>query len=585
MAATPETTIPLAAPAPGDLVGRLREALARLTNTQKIVFIVALAAVAALIVGGILWSRQPEYRVLFSNIGERDGGAIITALDQMNIPYRFSESGTVILIPGERVHETRLRLASQGLPKTGGVGFEVMENQKFGISQFAEQVNFQRALEGELARTIQSISTVQTARVHLAIPKPSVFVRDQQKPSASVLLSLYPGRVLEPIQIAGIQNLVASSVPELPVSNVSVLDQTGAIISQLKSRLTEAGLDPTQIKYVQEIESSVIKRIEDILAPVVGSNNARVQVAADVDFSQTEQTAEQHRPNTTPPDISIRSQQTSETASVNPPAMGIPGALTNQPPVPPTVPLTQPPVPGATPAQQQPAAGQPPIGKIEAAGVLAPLSNAGSPISTRKDSTTNYEVDRTIRHSRQFIGSIRRLSAAVVVNNRKETGRDGKVAAKPLSEAEIKQINDLVKEAMGFSNERGDTLSVVNTSFTVEEKVEVPIPLWKDPENVELAREAMKYLLIAAVIAYLILGVIRPILRTMFPPPPPPPKEEEPAAEGASEAGEGEAEAGEKAEEHVISPFDQKLARAKEIAQKDSKIVAGIINQWIDVNG
>ncbi len=583
MAATPETTIPPITQAPGDLIGRLREAFARLTNTQKIVFIVALAAVIALIVGGILWARQPEYRILFSNIGERDGGAIITALDQMNIPYRFSESGTAVLIPGEKVHETRLRLASQGLPKTGGVGFEVMENQKFGISQFAEQVNYQRALEGELARTIQSISAVQAARVHLAIPKPSVFVRDQQKPSASVLLNLYPGRALEPIQIAGVQNLVASSVPELPVSNVSILDQSGAIISQLKSKLTEAGLDPTQIKYMQEIENSVIKRIEDILAPIVGSNNARVQVAADIDFAQTEQTAEQHKPNTTPPDISIRSQQTSESANVNPPAMGVPGALTNQPPVPPTAPLTQPQVPGATPAgQQQP--GQQPIGKIDAAGVQAPLANAGSPISTRKDSTINYEVDRTIRHTRQSIGSIRRLSAAVVVNNRKETGRDGKVTSKPFSEAEIKQINDLVKEAMGFSGERGDTLSVVNTSFTAEEKTEPSIPLWKDPENIELGRELLKYLLIAAVVAYLILGVIRPILRTMFPPPPKEEEKEGAAVFAGAHAGESAgAESG--AEGHETTPFELKLARAKELAQKDPKIVAGIINQWIGANG
>jgi Flagellar biosynthesis/type III secretory pathway lipoprotein len=280
--------------------------------------------------------------------------------------------------------------------------------------------------------------------VHLAIPKPTVFVREELKPSASVLLNLYPGRLLEPSQIAGIQNLVAASVPSLAVASVTIIDQSGAMLSQLKSKLMEAGLDPTQITYVQELEASAIKRIQDILSPIVGSANVHVQVAADVDFSQSEQTAETHRPNTTPPDISIRSQQTSESASTTPSALGVPGALSNQPPVPATAPLTQPAVP---PVQAAGAASGPPIpGQLNAAGVQAPINSVAQPISTRKDSTINYEVDKTIRHTKQAIGSIKRLSAAVVLNHRK----DAKGVAKPLADAELKQINDLVKEAMGF---------------------------------------------------------------------------------------------------------------------------------------
>jgi flagellar M-ring protein FliF len=295
MAATGiDTTAPVGA---DNLTDRLRNALARLTNQQKILLMVAIAAVIAIIVASNSWLKQSDYRVLFSNISERDGGAIIAALEQLNIPYRFSDSGGAILIPSAKVNETRLRLATQGLPKSGGVGFELMENQKFGISQFAEQVNYQRGLEGELSRTIQSIGAVQAARVHLAIPKPTVFVREELKPSASVLINLYPGRQLDPSQIAGIQNLVAASVPNLSVSSVTLIDQSGAMLSQLKSKLMEAGLDPTQIKYVQEIEASVIKRITDILQPIVGQDNVRVQIAADVDFAQNEQTAETHRPN------------------------------------------------------------------------------------------------------------------------------------------------------------------------------------------------------------------------------------------------------------------------------------------------
>ena len=260
------------------LLDRARQALARLNNRQKVMLMVAIAAVIALLVAAGTLFRQSEFKILFSNVGERDGGAIIAALEQMNVQYKFNESGSAIMVPGSRVHDVRLRLASQGLPRGGAVGFELMENQKFGISQFAEQINYQRGLEGELARTIQSIAAVQAARVHLAIPKPSVFMREEQKPSASVLLNLYPGRTLEPTQIAGIQNLVAASVPQLAAGSVTLLDQSGALISQMKSKLLEAGLDPTQVKYIQEVEASIIKRVEDILTPIVGAGNARVQI-------------------------------------------------------------------------------------------------------------------------------------------------------------------------------------------------------------------------------------------------------------------------------------------------------------------
>ncbi len=568
-----------------NLSERLRGAFARLSNQQKIVLMVALAAVVALLVASNTWFKQSDYRILFSNISERDGGAIIGVLEQLNIPYRFNDSGGAILVPGNKVHEVRLRLASQGLPKGGAVGFELMENQKFGISQFAEQVNYQRGLEGELARTIQSISAVQTARVHLAIPKPTVFVREDQKPSASVLLYLYPGRSLEAAQVAGIQNLVAASVPQLPPSGVTLLDQSGAMLSQLKSKLTEAGLDPTQIRYVQEIEASVIKRIEDILSPIVGSENARVQVAADIDFSQNEQTAETHRPNTTPPDISIRSQQTAETASATPSAQGVPGALTNQPPVPATAPLTQPAVPGSGPGA---APGAPVPGQLNAAGVQAAIASVGQPINTTKNATINYEVDKTIRHTRQSVGAIKRLSAAVVVNHRKDTVKGG---VKPLADAELKQINDLVKEAMGFNKERGDTLSVANAPFTVIEKNEPGIPVWKDPEILSLAKELFKYAAIAAIVAYLLLGVVRPLLKIMFDA-----GEKETPHPGShvdvvagEEGGEG-AEGGEPEDERsaaraaAASSLEKQIEQARNIAQADPKAVANIIKEWTGAN-
>ena len=347
----------------------------------------------------------------------------------------------------------------------------------------------------------------------------------------------------------------------------------------MKSKLLEAGLDPTQVKYIQEVEASVIKRVEDILAPIVGPGNARVQIAADIDFSQSEQTAETHRPNATPPEISIRSQQSSETASTSPAAQGVPGALSNQPPVPATAPLTQPPVPGAGGA----APATPPVpGQINVAGVQAPVASVGPPISTSKNSTVNYEVDKTIRHVRQAVGTIKRLSAAIVVNQRKEIAKDGKAVNKPLPDAELKQISDLVKEAMGFSKERGDTISVANAPFTVIDKDE-GLPPWRDPETVSLTKDLVKYGAIAAIIAYLLLGVVRPLLKTML---------EKPAATESGVGGRIDVVAGEEGEEEATENLptaaellEKRIAAARALAQQDPQLVANIIKEWTGANG
>ncbi|MDR2451535.1 MAG: flagellar M-ring protein FliF [Candidatus Accumulibacter sp.] len=566
---SPETTA-------GNPLDRARQAFDRLTSQQKILLGTAVAALIAIVVAAGTWFGQSEYRVLFSNISERDGGAIIAALDQMNVPYRFSESGSAILIPGDRVNETRLRLATQGLPKGGNVGFELLENQKFGISQFAEQVNYQRGLEGELSKTIQSIGAVRAARVHLAIPKPTVFVREEQKPSASVLLDLYPGRSLDPTQIAGIQKLVAASVPNLSPERVELLDQSGAALSPLKSPLMLAGLDPTQLRYVKEIEAAAIKQVEDILSPYLGEGNFRVQVAADIDFSVNEQTAETYRPNAAPPDISIRSQQTSESASTMPSAQGVPGAISNQPPVPATAPLTQPPVPGAGPA---PGTGAPPVpGQIDAAGVRAPIANVGQPVNTRKDSTTNYEVDRTIRHTKQSVGAIRRLTAAVVVNYRK----DAKGVPRPLAETELNQIESLVRNSAGFSQERGDSVSVVNAQFTPVEKTEAAPPIWKDPEMLMIGKDVFKYLLTALIVAYIIFRIILPLVRRVVQPAPL--QTVGGNIDVVDEESGGEEEEEEAHETAAADTLSQKIEQVREIARQNPKAVANIIMNWTGTN-
>lgn len=528
---------------------------------QKMAGAAGIALAISLLIGIALWSRQPDYAVLFSNLSEKDGGAIVTALQQQNIPYKFSDNGGAILVPANVVHDIRLKMAAQGLPKGGLVGFELMENQKLGISQFNEHINYQRALEGELARSITALAAVNGARVHLAIPKQSAFLRDEQKPTASVVLTLHPGRVLDSAQTAGIVHLVASSVPQLNPANVTVVDQNGELLAPRNDPLRMAGLDPTQLKYVQEVENSYIKRIEQILTPIVGPGNFRAQVAADVDFDQSEQTAETYKPNP-PTDAAIRSQQNAESLTNQPNAAGVPGSLTNQPPAPATAPITQPPAPN-TPNGTQ-------------------TGSNGQPITSKKESTVNYEVDKTVRHVKTAIGAVKRLSVAVVVNHKMEKLPDGKTKTGALSENEIKQISDLVREAVGLNKDRGDTLNVASSAFTAVDKADqADIPIWKDPEMVAMGKELAKYLLVAGLAAYIVLGIIKPLIKSLEPP--------KPEDEDKDEAREGEVitrdENGEPLaiEDGPRGPtFEDKLAAARALAKNEPKLVANLIKDWMN---
>ncbi|ARO88045.1 flagellar M-ring protein FliF [Nitrosospira lacus] len=542
--------------------------LSRMSSQQKMGFMLAISAIIALFAGGWMWSQAPDYKVLFSNVSDRDGGAIIASLQQMNVPYKYADGGGAILVPAKEVHDARLKLAAQGLPKGGLVGFELMENQKFGTSQFLEQVNFQRALEGELARSVQALAAVSSARVHLAMAKQSVFMREQQKPSASVLVNLYPGRTLDPQQVTAIMHLVSSSVPNLPIKNVTVVDQTGSLLSKTDESNPGTGLDPNQLKYVQALEQSYVKRIEAILIPIVGQENVRAQVAADVDFAHSEQMDERYKPNQTPESAALRSQQTSESMTSGQGEGGVPGALSNQPPAPATAPIT---TAAATPPNQAPAPGAPGQAGVEPATQAVP----SLPVNTRKDATTNYEVDKTIQHVRKQVGGIRRLSVAVVVNHRKVTDEKGIASMQPLAEAEKAQIMDLVKEAMGFSRERGDTLNVVNSPFTDIAKEPVPeLPLWQQPEMIELAKEIAKNVLIAALILYLVLGVLRPMLRRMSQPP-----AEAPALLTGNSEDQEAAPALQQAPQ--LSQYDEKLALARQMARDDPKMVATVVKKWV----
>ncbi|MDY7510691.1 flagellar basal-body MS-ring/collar protein FliF [Ralstonia wenshanensis] len=561
--------------------------------SPRLLMMIGGAALVAVIAAAMLWSRAPDYRVLYSNVSDSDGGAIIAALQQMNVPYRFAEGGTAIMVPEASVHEARLKLASQGLPKGGQAGFELMENQKFGTSQFAEQVNYQRALEGELARTIQAMQEVQSARVHLAMTKPSVFVREQAKPSASVLLKLYPGRMIDRSQVQAIGHLVSSSVPNLPLANVTVVDQSGRLLSS-SFQDNASGLDPTQLSYVRDVEQGYIKRIEAILGPVVGEDNVRAQVTADVDLDNTEQMAETYRPNQDPANAAVRSTHTAEATQNKADAQGgVPGALSNQPP---TAPRMLPTAPAPASASQPAATGPNGQPQQAAAANTSGTATSGNSSSTR-DTTTNYEVDKTVRRTRAAVGTVRRLSVAVVVNYR----GDGKTW-KPLSEAEMANLNALVKDAVGFDAKRGDSVNVVNSQFSGSMPIaKDDLPLWKQPEMIQYAIQAAKYLALAIGFLILVFAVIRPAIRSMG-------KKDKAATptfvgrEGedpnapiitgaAASAGpelEGPGAAGADSEELPDAlpqlknnDFEKKLETMRRVAQSNPRAVAAVIKQWV----
>ena len=443
-----------------------------------------------------MWSARPDYRVLFSNLNDKDGGAIVAQLTKMNVPYRFSEGGGAVLVPADQVHDVRLKLAQTGLPKGSTVGFELMDNARFGTTQFQERLNFQRGLEGELVRSITALSAVESARVHLALPNQNGFFRDQQKPSASVLLTLHGGQTLDRAQIAGIVHLVSASVPELSPKAVSVLDQTGAMLSD-SSDGGAGGLDSNQVQQIARIEALYTKRILDILEPVVGRDNLRAQVSAELDFSQSESTTEEFKPNQGGVPAAVRSSQVSENGSGSGGgalASGVPGAATNQPQAAASAPIN-----GAAQSMQ------------------ASQSGTGTPgAGGRRDAVTNFEIDKTVRVTRASSGGIRRLAVAVVVNHRTSTDKKGQTQSQPLSPEEIDKLVALVQETVGFSKERGDSVKVINAPFKapVLDKVEA-LPLWKQPEVLEMVRTLAVPLELGLLGLALVFGVIRPVLRDL----------------------------------------------------------------------
>lgn len=552
----------------------LMAALERLRSSPKIILLISASAAISIIIALVFWAKSPDYRVLYSNITDQDGGAIVAQLNQLNVPYRFQEGGGAIMVPADKVHEARLTLAQLGLPKGGAVGFELLDQEKFGISQFSEQVNFQRALEGELARTIETLGTVQNARVHLAMPKPSMFVREQKQPSASVTVTLSNGRTLDSGQVSAITYLISSAVPGLNADNVTIVDQGGRLLTQSGGQ----AMQTTQLKYTSEVEADYQQRIQTILATIVGRNNVKAQVTAQLDFTQHEQTAEQYQPNTSPEKMAIRSRQTSDAEQGSKNGVGgVPGALSNQPPTPATAPITQPPVPNQ-PAQGANAANNTANNAASRASGTAETTVATPmPFNNRKDNTTNYELDRTLTHIKRSTGSIERLSVAVVVNYL--PGKDGTPVA--LTPEQLDQINALVKETMGYSAARGDTINIVNSPFTAVEEDPAP-PFWKQEGFINLLMSAARYLLIAIVAWFLWRKAVQPawlrnqelVLQRL--------ELEKQARQEELDASARRAESGAraKAEQRVETELNTQSLR--ELAQQEPRVIALVIRQWMN---
>jgi flagellar M-ring protein FliF len=461
--------------------------LSELTIARQLGLMLGLALSVAVGVAIVLWSQTPSYGRLFSEIDEKDVAEITQVLDTQGIKYKVETGSGAIMVPIDDVNEVKLKLAALGLPKSNSLGYELLDkDQGFGSSKSVEMVRFQRALEGEIARTIMAIQGVKNARVLLAIPVQSVFVRDRKKPSASVIVSLYQGKSLDKGQIESIIHLVASSVPQLEAEQVTVVDQKGRLLNSNDSSSMNY-LTLKQFEYKKNIEEHLMARIENILSPLVG-DGMRVQISADVDFTETDKTQELFNPKSP----SLRSEQTSEEQSTLPATQGIPGALSNQPTAAGVAPETPPPSSSA------------PDSKTATATV---------PGSSSKNATRNFELDKTITHTRSATGVLHRLSVAVVVDDRHIAQPDGKIKTQPYTPEDIDRFSDLVKQAVGFDSARGDQVTVTNVAFKIPEELEAlpATAVWKQGWFLDLMKQAAAVL----TVLFLLFGVLRPTMRRL----------------------------------------------------------------------
>ncbi len=555
-------------------------------SLKPILLLVGIAAAVAAGVTVVLWTRGPSYSLLYANIAAEDQSAVAQALDTAQIPYRIQPGSNNIEVASERVSEARMKLAGQGLPEGSGSSFAMMDKDPgFGVSQFMENARYQHALESELARTIANLRPVEGARVHLAIPHQTAFVRDHHPGSASVFVQVKPGRRLEQGQVQAIVNLVASSVPEMEASQVTVVDQQGRLLSSPEGH-DEFALREQQFDMVHRLEEDYTQRIEALLTPMVGAGRVRAQVVAQMDMSVSEEAREQYRPDSQ----IVRSEQVSEQNSRDGSSSGgVPGALTNQPP---PAGVAQPPPPNtanktdpnAANAANKPAAATPALTEpVGATGV------GGNDSSSSKSTTRNYEMDRTLAYTHQPAGKLKRLTVAVLVDNMRATDKEGKIKDVALTQAQLDHVTQLVKDAVGFDESRGDNVNVVNASFTSDApsndgELESP-PFWESPLFLNMA----KLLGGVTVLLVLVLSVLRPMVRTLIGPTRSPvhlmPRTGTEADEGGAAAqlanGNSPAALPGAQTKEVALTHEQQVAAARTLVNQDAKRVAQVVRGWV----
>jgi flagellar M-ring protein FliF len=531
-------------------------ALDSIPGMRQLLLLVGLALSISIGVTAAFWLRAPTYSLLYSNISDREAGEIVEFLSNSEIPHELDRKSGAVLVAADKLHEARMKLASQGLPRGTGVGMEMMDGDSgFSTSQFMENARYHHAIETELARTIGSLRPVQYARVHLAEPKSTVFLRQKKQPSASVFLSLFPGRHLEESQVRSIVNLVASSVPELESGQVTVVDQQGRLLSS-PSDSPEFEREARQFEQTRRLESTYVSRIHELLSPMLGPNRVRATVTADLDFTVREETRELFDPD----NAIVRSEEVSENRQTGAGLLsgGIPGALSNQPP---------------TEAADE-----------QARDSAENAKTSKAPLNESSKRTRNFEIDRTLSHTQEPTGKITRLSVGVIVDDKRVIDAEGETISEPLSTTELEEITNLVKGAVGFDESRGDTVSISNASFyqpPEPEALEEPGFL----ESMDL-RGILKQVLSAALILVVILGAVRPLLRSLS---------GNWSWSGAAAApvsnalprSAGGAAAMPAVEQPPPAPlsFDDKVSVARQLAEKNPERVAQIVRSWVQADG
>jgi len=445
---------------------------------RQLGLMIGLAVSVALGVTVAMWSQTPNYSMLYGNLSAKDLSQVTKSLESAGIEYKFEGSGG-LLVPSEKLNDARMKVSSNSISLGGTAGYELLDkNQGLGSSSFLLKARYKRAIEGELSKSISELNFIESARVHLAIPKQSAFMRKISKPAASVVLTIAPGWVVDDSQTASIVNIVASSVPGLDAEQVTVVDGKGRLLSSKGSR-SGMGMSNTQFDYTRKLEERYVQRIIDIISPVSGVEGVRAQVVADIDFTALEETRESYQPD----QRVVRSEQLFEQKSTQSGPSGIPGALSNQPP---------------------------PGGKLAANNNPSADSESGNNSSR---TVRNYEIDRTISHTRRSPTSLKRLSVAVVIDYNKKVSKKGKVKLIPLSEDEMKRLTSLIKESVGLNEARGDTIQIINTPFQQPEKVKpLPeVPIWEQAWALNLAKQ----LLGGLVVLLIAFGVLRPMLSNL----------------------------------------------------------------------